>query len=157
MPRGYKAMLVVLALALVLSLGGIAGCGGGNSQTPTPAGSPGLTPTPSASSVPTASPTQPLVSPIAVEPNDSAVTARLVVVRGSTLATMPRWEVDMEIYTSTDVFGLANLTKDKVGQTITVYTNQYMLGFSQGQGISCNVKLVSGGPEGSYYFTEQIK
>ena len=58
----------------------------------------------------------------------------------------------MEVLSSTDVFGYANLTSDKVGQVITAYTDQYLLGFSIGQGISCHVRLESGG----YYYCWEV-
>ncbi|MFC2022637.1 hypothetical protein ACFLTL_00525 [Chloroflexota bacterium] len=59
--------------------------------------------------------------------------------------------MDIEIYTSTDVFGYPNLTVDKVGQVITAKTDQYLLGFATGQGINCHIRLESG-EQGSYYY-----
>jgi hypothetical protein len=67
-----------------------------------------------------------------------------------------RWEMDIEITTSNDVLGYANFTKDKIGQTITAKTDQYLLGFSLGQGIQCHLKLESG-EQGNYYHAFDIK
>jgi hypothetical protein len=125
MSNRHKALLPVLILALVLSLGSMIACGGGGAgQTQT-----------------------------AVESNDSIVTCKLVIARVSQ-AGFP-WEMDIEIYTSNDVSGFANLTKDKIGKVITVQTAQYPEGFGIGQGLTCHVRLEKG-KQGSYYYAWDI-
>jgi len=125
MPNRHKALWSVLILALVLSMGSMISCGGGGG---------GQTQT-------------------GVEPNDSIVTCKLVAARVSQ-AGFP-WEADIEIFSSTDVPGSANLTKDKVGKVITVQTTQYLLGTSLGQGLTAHVRLEKG-KQGSYYYAWDI-
>lgn len=154
MPRVVRLLLI---LALLLSLGGMAACGGG-SPTPTPTQTASVSPTPTPSSSPLQTPTptaSPTGTPVFVEANDSIVGARLVAVRSSSSPDF-RWEMDIEIYTSSDLPGVTNLTKDKVGKTITAKTNQYLLGFSIGQGINSHIRL-EGGLQGTYYYAWDIK
>ena len=125
MSKRYKAFLPVLILALVLSLGGMIACGEKSSEQ----------------------------TPVPAAPNDSIITGKLVTAR--VLSEAFPWEIDIEVYSSQDVPGYPNSTKEKIGQIITVRTREYPLGFGVGQSLTAHVRLEEDERD-SYYFAWDI-
>jgi hypothetical protein len=129
MPKGCKAFLPVLILSLVLPLVGVIGCAEKANTEGKPATS------------------------ASVEPNETTVTGNLVAARVSS-ADYP-YEFDIRVFAVSEVMGKANLIKAEVDQVITAKTNQYLLGFSIGQGITCSMR-VEMGEQGSFYYAWDI-
>ena len=77
--------------------------------------------------------------------SDSIITGEIKAIRKMT-SGYP-WEVDVMILSSEDSGSLPNPTKDKVGQVITVKTDEDMSSFKSGQKISANVKYVGDVPK----------
>ena len=80
----------------------------------------------------------------AVINSDSIITAKIVAIRQQT--TGYPWEMDILVQTSVDVGNLPNPTKDKIGQVITVKTDEKLDSFKAGQQISARVKYVGDVP-----------
>jgi hypothetical protein len=80
----------------------------------------------------------------AVINSDSIITAKIVAIRQ--LTTGYPWEMDVLVQTSVDVGNLPNPTKDKIGQVITVKTDDKLDSFKAGQIISAKVKYVGDVP-----------
>lgn len=57
------------------------------------------------------------------------------------------WEIDVLIQTAQDVSNLPNPVKDKVGQVVTVETDENMQPFKVGQKINANIKYVGDVPK----------
>jgi hypothetical protein len=129
MPKGYKAFLPVLILSLVLPLLGVVGCAEKAATEEKPS---------------TSAP---------VEPNETTITGNLVAVRVSS-GDYP-WELDIKVFSVSEVLGRKNLIKAEVDQVITAKTKQYLLGFSIGQGITVSMR-VEGGEQGSFYYAWDI-
>jgi len=85
--------------------------------------------------------------PSTVEPNETIITGNLVEVR--VISGDYPWELDVKVFSASDVVGRKNLIKAQVDQVITARTKQYLLGFSKGQGITCNMR-VEGDEKGTY-------
>lgn len=81
----------------------------------------------------------------AVINSDSIITGKINAVRPQT-SGYP-WEVDVLILSSANVSDLPNPTSDKVGQVITVKTDQGMSSFSSNQTISARIKYIGDVPK----------
>lgn len=84
-----------------------------------------------------ASPRPPSGVPAA--PNDSIVTAKVIDVIATT-GNFP-WELVIEIQSSEDVPGFGNFTKERVGETISVRTQEDISQLEKGQIITAHVRL----------------
>jgi hypothetical protein len=131
--KGYRVILPLLALIMVLSVAGLAACSGEKNGTTTGTTT-GTTNTP-------------------VVERKANVTGNLVAVRVSKGAYP--WELDIKIADAGDVIGYANPLKGKSGQTITAKTLKYMLGFTIGQGVSA-VIIEETGKDGTYLVASDI-
>jgi hypothetical protein len=80
----------------------------------------------------------------AVVNSDSIITAKIVAIRQQT--TGYPWEMDILVQSSVDAGNLPNPTKDKIGQVITVKTDQNLASFKTDQIISAKVKYVGDVP-----------
>jgi hypothetical protein len=77
--------------------------------------------------------------------SDSIIVGEIRAVRAQ--STGYPWEIDILIVNSENVDDLVNPTKDKVGQVVTVKTDQDMTGFTVGQSISARIKYVGDVPK----------
>jgi len=92
-------------------------------------------------------------SPVPAAPNDSIVTARAIATKKQPDGSM--WEVTIEIQNSEDVPGYLNATKDKIGQQMTVLTNDDMSWLKTRQLIRANVRL-EGDERTRFYYASDI-
>jgi len=91
---------------------------------------------------------------VPVIPNDSIVTAKII-----DLINVPHdsiWEITIEIKTSEDVPGLANITKSMIEEIITVKTNDDLSRLEKGQIIIAHVEL-KGDEWTRFYYASEIK
>ena len=77
--------------------------------------------------------------------SDSVITGNIVAIRSE--PTGYPWQVDVKVLTSQDVGTLPNPTKDKIGQTVTFYTDQNAGLFKVGQNIEAHVKYAGDVPK----------
>ncbi len=76
--------------------------------------------------------------------SDSMITGTIVAIRSE--PTGYPWQIDVQILTTQDVGTLPNPVKDKVGQTVTLRTDQDLSSFKVGQAIQAHVKYVGDVP-----------
>ena len=81
----------------------------------------------------------------AVINSDSIVTAQITSI--SRQDTGYPWKVDVLIQNSVDVDNLPNPTKDSIGKTITVQTDQDMTTYKEGDVVTARVKYVGDVPK----------
>ena len=117
------ALLVITGILIIFSL---AACSGDTAST-------------------TISTTTTATTPAAVVNSDSIVTGMIQSVR--TLTTGFLWELKLSISSSQNVGDLPNPTGDKVGQVLTLKTDQDLALFTPGQLISANVKYAGDIPQ----------
>jgi len=92
-------------------------------------------------------------SGVPAAPNDSIVTAKVLdIIRLE--GEMP-WELVVEIQSSEDVPGFNNATKAKVGETITVSTNEDASKLEKDQVITARVQL-KGDEHIRFYIAQEI-
>ena len=77
--------------------------------------------------------------------SDSVITGKIVAIRSES-SGYP-WQIDVQILTTQDVGTLPNPVKDKVGQTVTLRTDQDLSSFKSGQTIQAHVKYVGDVPK----------
>ncbi len=77
--------------------------------------------------------------------SDSIITGTIVAIRSE--STGYPWQIDVQVLTSQDVGTLPNPTKDKIGQTVTFYTDQNVSPFHVGQSINAHVKYAGDVPK----------
>ena len=77
--------------------------------------------------------------------SDSIITGTIVAIRNQ--STGYPWQVDVQVLTSQDVGTLPNPTKDKIGQTVTFYTDENLRAFHAGQAINAHVKYAGDVPK----------
>ncbi|GEM_PF-2725261 len=142
MVKGNKWIPVITVLALLL-LAGMFACAYKESS---PSG-------PSRAKESTTPPVPPGLQTVPVVPNDSVVTGTVRAVR-STAGRFP-WEIDIKIQTSQDVPGYINLTKQKIGEVISVRTKENVAQLQVGQVITARVKVV-GDEKGVFYYGRDI-
>jgi hypothetical protein len=88
--------------------------------------------------------------------SDSIITGKIVAIRSE--STGYPWQIDVQILTAQDVGTLPNPVKDKVGQTVTLSTDQDLRQFKAGQTIQAHVKYVGDVPKpGIVLFIYDIK
>ncbi len=80
----------------------------------------------------------------AVVNSDSFITGKIVAIRSE--STGYPWQIDLQILTTQDVGTLPNPVKDKIGQTVTLRTDQDLSSFKVGQTIQAHVKYVGDVP-----------
>ena len=129
MPKVFRALCFLLLVGLMITA--MVGCGGNNTDG-------GPVTSNGSSSVPA---------------NETLITGKLVDVRVSSEGWP--WELDVEIYSTQDVAGKQNLLKDSEGQVITARTQQYLQGFTKGQGLTISMALEEG-ETGNYYIAWDI-
>ena len=78
-------------------------------------------------------------SSVPAAPNDSIVTAKVIDVMATT-DDFP-WELVIQIQSSEDVPGFGNFTKERVGETISVRTQEDLSQLEKGQLITAHVRL----------------
>ncbi len=76
--------------------------------------------------------------------SDSIITGTIVSINSS--ADAYPWQLDVMITSSQDVNNLPNPTKDKIGQTITCYTDENISALQVGQTINAHVKYTGDVP-----------
>jgi len=138
MVKGNKWIPVTMILVLILLVGMFA-CAYKETR---PSG-------PSGAKEPTTPPVPPGLQTVPVVPNDSVVTGTVNAVR-STTGRFP-WEIDIKVQTSQDVPGYRNLTKQKIGEVISVRTKENVAQLQVGQVITARVKVV-GDEKGIFYY-----
>ena len=77
--------------------------------------------------------------------SDSIIAGKIVAVRSE--STGHPWQIDVQVLTSQDVGTLPNPTKDKIGQTVTFYTDENAGLFKVGQTIEAHVKYAGDVPK----------
>ena len=98
-----------------------------------------------AKTAPTTTTTSPGVGGGAVVNSDSIVTATIQSITKET-SGYP-WQLDVLIQSSTDVGSLPNPTKDSIGKTVTVSTDQDMTSYKVGDAVTARVKYVGDVPK----------
>ena len=87
-------------------------------------------------------------------PNDSIVTGKVIDVQ-SPRGDIP-WEITIEVQSSEDVPGYANGTRQKIGQQISVRTEEDAAGLEVGQVITAHVRL-EGDERTRFYHARDIR
>jgi hypothetical protein len=77
--------------------------------------------------------------------SDSIITGKTVAIRSE--STGYPWQIDVQVLTSQDVGTLPNPTKDKIGQTVSFYTDENVSAFRVGQSINAHVKYAGDVPK----------
>jgi len=88
---------------------------------------------------------------VPVAPNDSLVTAKVLDHAIDTTSGQTLYILIIEILSSEDVAGMPNFTKDKVGQSIKVYSKLEFSADLVGKTIRANVSLVGDERGGKYW------
>jgi hypothetical protein len=129
MNKRYHFLWTVTALAVILGLFALSGCSGSNTTGTSSTTSPGPGPGPGG----------------AVVQSDSIISAEVKAVRSQ--STGYPWEIDIVVKSSENVNDLPNPTSDKVGQTVTVKTDEDASSLKAGQMINARVKYVGDVPK----------
>jgi hypothetical protein len=119
----FRKMCLVFIAGMLLVLLTFSACSGGSSSTATTS-SPGNG---------------------AVVNSDSIITGTIESIRAQ--ATGYPWEIDVRIASSQNVGDLPNPTADKVGQVVTMKTDENIGSFTTGQSITAKVKYVGDVPK----------
>jgi hypothetical protein len=77
--------------------------------------------------------------------SDSIITGTIVAIHSE--STGYPWRIDVRVLTSQDVGTLPNPTKDKIGQTVSFYTDENVNTFHAGQSIKAHVKYAGDVPK----------
>lgn len=88
---------------------------------------------------------------VPVAPNDSLVTAKVLDSAIETVSGQTLYTLIIEVSSSEDVAGMPNFTKDKVGQSIKVYSKLEFPADLVGKTITANVSLVGDERGGKYW------
>ena len=125
--KKYRALVLVLSSALMISVAFLAACTGKANPATTTTVSTGTG-----------------GGGGAVINSDSIISGTIKAIHQQ--STGYPWEIDVQIKTSQDVGSLPNPAKDKIGQVVTMKTDQDISKFVVGQNISARVKYVGDVP-----------
>lgn len=128
-------MVILVSLAIVL-LFSFTACSGSSTSA---------TGTPTITTTATATVTSNATGGGAVVNSDSIITGTIQAIRPQT--TSYSWELDVLIQSAENVGDLPNPVADKVGQVVTVKTDEDMSSFKDNQAISARVKYTGDVPK----------
>lgn len=137
----FRKIAIIAAAGIVILLLSLTACSGTTPTTTTIQMT--LPPTTTSTPAPTTTPTGPGGG--AVINSDSVITGKINAIRPQT-SGYP-WEVDVLIQTSQNVGDLPNPTADKVGQIVTLKTDQDLTSFRADEEISAKVKYTGDVPK----------
>ncbi|MBT9141088.1 MAG: hypothetical protein DDT30_01675 [Dehalococcoidia bacterium] len=102
--------------------------------------------------VPPAEPDEPQ-TPVPVVLNASIVIAQILSIKP--LTNVFPWEVELHLTDSQDVPGYVNLTRERVGQTLTARTKEDMAPYEAGDLITGHLSL-AGDEKGTFFYLSNI-
>ena len=92
-------------------------------------------------------------TPVPVVLNNSIVIAQIISIKP--LTNVFPWEVELHLRDSQDVPGYVNLTKERVGQTLTARTREDMAPYQAGDSITGNLSL-AGDEKGTFFHLSNV-
>jgi len=114
---------------------------------------PPASPTPTIAPTPAPAPPPPRPIPVPATPNESIVVGKVIAIRS--LPGNMLCEITIEVQSSQDVPGYPNVIKEKIGQQISVQTEENSAQLKAGQVITAHIKL-EGDERSKFYYAWDI-